>query len=286
MSPATHPNDEDLSAYVDGAAADDVGRHVASCPRCNRRVEELRTVSVAVAQPPATMSDEARAAGLAAAMAASVAAREGTPGAVDHTTRDTGVPSLDAARRSRRVSRPGRGWPAWLPAAAVVLAVLVGVPLLLRGGGSSQKKTTTTAGSARPTADAGDASASAGGIASSKAAAPAAPGSTAVAGGDLGAQSDARALAALASADYQRRRAAAEGTEAGSPSAPFATAAGQSPACPAGPAVPAGAVHVYTASVRWNGSPARVFGYQAGGGPLWFDVTPVSDCTVLATAQP
>jgi hypothetical protein len=107
-----------------------------------------------------------------------------------------------------------------------------------------------------------------------------------VAGGDLGAQSDARALAALASDDYQRRRAAADGTAEGSSPAPFASAAGQSPACPAGPAVPAGAVHVYTASVQWEGSPARVFGYQAGAGPLWFDVTPVSDCTVLATAQP
>ena len=285
MSPPIHPHDDDLSAYVDGEAADDVGRHVASCPRCNHRVEELRTVSVAVAQPPAAMSDETRAAGLAAAMAASVTAREGSAGAVDHAGRDARVPSLDAERQSRQVSRPRRGWPAWLPAAAVVLAVLVGVPLLLRGANSSQKAAKSTAGSARPAANAGDASATAGGVASSKAAAPAAPSATVVGGGDLGPQSDARTVAALASADYERRRAAAGGPEAGSSSAPFASA-DQSPACPPGPAVPAGAAHVYTASVQWKGNAARVFGYQAGAGSLWFDVTPVSDCSVLATAQP
>jgi hypothetical protein len=95
-------------------------------------------------------------------------------------------------------------------------------------------------------------------------------------------------LAGAANADFEQRRAR-PGPTAGSTAGP---ATGSSPAfatsaasCPPVPPVPADAPLAYTASVQWKGDPARVFGYLPAAGPLWVVVTPMTDCTPLASAQ-
>ena len=89
-----HPTDEDLSALLDGEAADATAAHAGSCPMCGARLAELEAVAAAVGAPVPSPTDEDRDAAVATALAA-----------VDEV----------GARRARRE----RSVPRWLaPAAA------------------------------------------------------------------------------------------------------------------------------------------------------------------------
>ncbi|HEY4410437.1 MAG TPA: hypothetical protein VGO87_11185 [Acidimicrobiia bacterium] len=116
-----HLNDETLSALLDGdptAAAPDVGAHLGACDRCAGRQAELAGARAALAAAPVEPLDElSRRRLLAAAV---------------------------------KAAPPQRRWAQRHPAligsaAAVILAVLVGVPFVVNHGGSSAGKTLSAA---------------------------------------------------------------------------------------------------------------------------------------------
>jgi hypothetical protein len=114
-----HPDDELLSAVLDGEATADQRDHVAACTACQARVDRLDGVRGAVRVPPPADGgavDASVAAGLAAWDAASAHA------ASTHLAR----------RRRRRAYVPPA---AWVGIAAVVLALLAAAPLLFGTNG-------------------------------------------------------------------------------------------------------------------------------------------------------
>lgn len=126
MTDLPTPDDELVSAYLDGEV--DVGERarVEGDPALLARSEELAAVRAAlsapVEAPPPGEVDRAIAAAVAAAAVAA----------------PTGRDELARRREERR-----RSVPAWLSVAAVVLALLVGVPLLagIGGGGDTDDET-------------------------------------------------------------------------------------------------------------------------------------------------
>ena len=69
----THPDDEQLSAFLDGEADGDAAAHIAGCADCSARVEALRSVASAVAAPLPQVGPAARDAAIANALAAAEA---------------------------------------------------------------------------------------------------------------------------------------------------------------------------------------------------------------------
>src|SRR5437764_6234756 len=218
MTATTHPDDEDLSALVDGESDPDVAGHVEGCQQCAARVDTLRRVAAAVGRAPAPAS----AAGREAALAAALAEAGQQP--------DAPVVEIHDYARRRRTPRP---FPGWLAAAAVVLALVIAVPLLVRNTSGSQRSAKSTALTpARSPSEPADSRATAGATAGNAASAPSAsapvPGTLAisgpVAGGDIGDQSDPRHMAILAAIDFELRR------PLGAPAAGAPTSNGVAPA--------------------------------------------------------
>jgi hypothetical protein len=130
-----HLADEILSALLDGdpaQAGPEVAAHIAACDRCGERRAELAAARAALAGSPVEPLDELTRRRLMSA--ALRAAADGAP--------STG--------RSRPGASGGSRWarrhPAFVgSAAAVVLAVLVGVPFVVGHGGSQVERTLSAA---------------------------------------------------------------------------------------------------------------------------------------------
>ncbi|HZQ27440.1 MAG TPA: hypothetical protein VFA94_07060 [Acidimicrobiales bacterium] len=137
-----HPDDEALSAALDGEDTADVAAaaHAVTCDRCRARLAEFDAVRAAVAAPVAPADQVARARAIAAALDVSGA----SPAPGD----DIG---LAPPRRKAAAPRPSL-----LAAAAVLVALAVAVPLLVDRGRSSPSKTSTAASSGASAIDGGD----------------------------------------------------------------------------------------------------------------------------------
>jgi hypothetical protein len=132
-----HLDDEILSALLDGdadaadGAGGDATAHLRACDRCAGRQAELAGAREALATAPVEPVDELTRRRL---VAAALAAAETAPGGATSAAR--AVP-IDRSRWARR-------HPAFIgSAAAVVLAVLVGVPFVLDNGTPGEDETLT-----------------------------------------------------------------------------------------------------------------------------------------------
>ena len=237
-----HPTDEDLSALLDGEAADATAAHAGSCPMCGARLAELEAVAAAVGAPVPSPTDENRDAAVATALAA--------------------VDDVGARRAHRERSVPR--WLAPAAAAAVLVAVVIGVALAGGGGRSSNETAKSQARNQRTEAGAGSA------------------GSGASAAQDLGPLDEAslrRAVATNLSPDAQPGPAApiAGGLRAGATAANDVAACervlrAQAPALPA---------LVLAASATWDGQRAAVLVFRAGDEPAQVYVTSQAGCRIL-----
>ncbi|MFP3906084.1 MAG: hypothetical protein ACLFWR_03580 [Acidimicrobiales bacterium] len=158
------PDDEIVSAVLDGEATDDERARVASDPELARRLTELRGVSTAVAEPVAPL-DELTA----------------------HRLVDRAIDDAGAGPAPPRTSP--RWWQSGLgvgigSAAVVVLLALAVVPVLLSGGGSDDDS--ATADLETTEADGGEAGDDAGSLADDGARAPDAAQEAAPPGDDAG----------------------------------------------------------------------------------------------------
>jgi hypothetical protein len=243
-----HSDDEALSAALDGdAAGAAAAAHAATCDQCRARLAELDAVRTAVGAAVPAPDAVTRARAIAAALDAHVA----SPASAG---RDIGL-----AARKRTGSNSGRRLPL-LAAAAVLVALLVAVPVLIDrtvSNSHTNSKATTLAGSG------------------------------ALDGGDLGAQQDPQALAAVVrSAVNEGQTADAVNAAGGSPggqSAPggasgaatttpgpvqgtpsAARALTNTPPCQSATRSKYGkgtGVLAYTATLTWQGQPAVLLAY-------------------------
>jgi hypothetical protein len=238
-----HPDDELLSASLDGQAEADAATHIAGCPSCQARRAALDGVRQAVrAMPPPPGVDVTE-----RAVAAALAAWSGE--------QSSGVVvALPEQRARRRI-------PAWaLGAAAAVAALVVAVPLVSgnSNGGDSEQTASAPAGENdnRAAADAGAA---------------------VLDGGDLGEQSDQIALGQIL-----QGAVAAPAPSTAAAASPEAATGGEAPAADekglddtttfASSSPCAGAVRsafgrglgplIYSASLHWQGTPAVVLAYR------------------------
>lgn len=256
----THPDDEILSAHVDGQADATVEEHIRACAACAARRTELAGVRVRLAEAPPPASAAAREAAIEGALSAAA-------GAGDVRT----LPRRDRAR----------AFPAWTLAAAAVLLVVLGVAVAARRGSDhpvATRATATTPALSPPAAAAGKNEASAG------AAAP-----VPVDGGDLGPVEDGSTLRSRVEPAL-RGTDAAGGAGAGAPFAaaarpPQVADAPPPPAClDAGQrSAPAGSQLVYRARLVWRGTPAIALAYAGGDVPGVVDVIARADCRLLAS---
>jgi hypothetical protein len=130
-----HLDDEILSALLDGepAAGPDAAAHLAACDRCSGRQAELGAARAAVAAAPVEPLDELTRRRL---VAGALRADEGTAGGAGKATASPRARSPWAQRHSALIGS----------AAAVLLAVLVGVPFVVgHGGGSPAERTLSAA---------------------------------------------------------------------------------------------------------------------------------------------
>lgn len=67
---APHPDDEELSAHLDGEAGAATTAHLASCPQCDGRLHQLEAAASRVAAPVRPPDDGVRQAAMAAALEA------------------------------------------------------------------------------------------------------------------------------------------------------------------------------------------------------------------------
>ena len=248
-----HLDDETLSAHLDGEAPE-AARHLAGCPQCAGRLAQLEAAAALVSAPPAPMDDEARAGALAAAM--------------------------DAWRGGGEAGRPARRL--WLLAVAAVAAVMLVSAVALRSIGNDHRSSLgrqaaeTTAPVALDGGDLGDQSdpsALAGAVRS-------ALGGNAAAGALTGADTAGgsavagRAVAPTTTTAQGPFSSGASGSGAGSTAAPAPEALASRaapasrtvrPACASTVAKSYGAglgPLLYTASLRWQGTPAELLAYR------------------------
>lgn len=183
---AKHADFEALSAFVDGEAPE-WADHVAGCPQCRATAAELRAMSAAVGAPPAPAPAAQRDTAIAAALGSAgptvpaAEPRHETQPARFERRREPGRLRRPQAEpgRLRRPQAQLRPWA--MPAAAAVVAGLLGLAGLVLTSTRSTDETTTVAG---PAFD-------------SKAES-ALPGSPSVPVGDLGDVTDAATLRARA----------------------------------------------------------------------------------------
>ena len=148
MNPTSdHLDDEILSALLDGdatgdavEAGPDATAHLLACDRCARRQAELASARAALAAAPVELLDDLARRRL---MAAALAAAEASPPA----EAPGGVAPIGESRWARR-------HPALIgSAAAVVLALLVGVPFVAGNSGSGRDQTQTAQAPLQNSAD-------------------------------------------------------------------------------------------------------------------------------------
>ena len=157
-----HPDDEALSALLDGEATAAEEAHAGACPECSGRLAQLRAVALAVGAAPEPVTAARRNAAIAEALAAtprtSAPVGDGSPAlaAVPGAAAPVGdgsPPPAAASGDGRRGRRRNR-LPQWAAAAAVVavLAGSVGVVSFL-GGQAPQKEQATADRSAAELSD-------------------------------------------------------------------------------------------------------------------------------------
>ena len=260
-----HLDDDQISALLDGEADSGAGAHLSVCPSCRSRSESFDAVRRALAVPPPPAPPAVADRAVSAAMGAWDDQRAG--GVV------VPMPPLHQRPPTRRPRVPR--WAMAVAAAGVAAAVAV--PLTVTGDGGRRGDQTASA----PTERAGDertANATADGD------------SVPVVGGDLGDQSDPETLgqvvrqALSGPAASESAPPIVDGSDSAtggrSTSLPAATAArdgsgrpaptaqfgGGPPPCTAEVASTYGAglgALVYSASLRWKGTPAVLLAYQA-----------------------
>lgn len=152
MTDATpRPDDELVSAVLDGEATDDERARVEADPAARRRLAELAAVRDLVAAPvpvPAGARDRAVAAALAQF---DLGAADADPGGVDPAAPAIAAPVDELGARRARRDRSGRGGRFLAAAAAVVVAVL-GAAAVLRAVNPASETSVASSGQA-PTAD-------------------------------------------------------------------------------------------------------------------------------------
>jgi len=130
--PTPRPDDELVSAVLDGEASADERARVEADPASRQRLAELRAVRDLVAAP-VPVPSEAREAAIAAALGlydAGSGGVAGDPGTTFAPPRPTPPPTDDLA--ARRASRRGTGGGRFLAAAAAIVVVLIGAGVVLR----------------------------------------------------------------------------------------------------------------------------------------------------------
>ena len=269
-----HLDDEALSAAIDGDVEAAALDHVAACPACRNRLEALRAVASAVSTPPAPRpaADVDRA--IAAALDAGLAPAA-TPGA-----KHGRAPVVALFQRRSAIAAL---------AAAAVIVLAAGITGALRWGGSSSRPSASVSlarPGAKPFQSTGAPEAAAGSAAGSAGAA--------LAGPDLGAQSDPAVVAGLVRARIGGA-GVAPGARANGPQA-GGTAASPAPAVPpselacAPEAAQAAGVSATSplrlvASLVWRGQPALAFVFDRPGtsGGLAGVIVHQPDCAALVT---
>jgi hypothetical protein len=247
-----HPDDELLSAVLDGEAGPDAGAHVAGCLPCQARLEAMGAVSRAVGAPVPPRP----AAEVAAAVSRAIAAGAGPtrlPEGEALPPAEAGQPGGEPALR-----RAGRRRNARIGAIAAVCLALGGIASLVGLAATHH---------ARPVA-----------VVSPSQAPQAASAPT-----GLGEQSDPAALAAvLRPLLGQSTPAGAAFAPAGPP--PAALPGSCQAAAAAGAGLPTGTRPLLAASLSWRGQPAEVTVFEqpvAAGGRIAV-VTAVAGCSILA----
>lgn len=273
-----HPDDETLSALLDGEADAEAQAHAAGCPACRDRLAEFRSVIAAVQAAPSPPPG-IREAAIRAAL------READLG-------DPQPSTLDAARARRRTARrPPLVTLGWVGAAAAFVALLAALPALVHGS-SSEKRSASAALSAPPTVPGQSAS-----LAPSAAPSPVTRNSTFGTAGhsadapvDLGGQTDKAALAGRL-----RAALAAPGVSAATPTTPdaeagiAATGPTASARCSATASVKASTtLHlsalspVYFGLLEWRGTPAALYVFGSASARVAV-ITSQASCQVLET---
>lgn len=281
-----HLDDEQLSAHLDGEGHKEAADHIGSCGECEARLAGLLLVSSLVGGSVAGAPDGVREAAVQAAGSAwRVAGRHGgAAGAAGGSV----IVDLEGRRRMPRWALP-------VAAAAAVLLVALPVVATLSGGGDDRE----TAAQVQDRGSGGEADVAA----------------SAIDGGDLGDQSDPTALAqAIRGALPGAASEAALAAPAPSPSGSTSADAGEVSAVTSAPVPFSGRTSsqtkgppfrnrpcadtvrtnygeglgplVYTALVRWQGTPAVVLAYRlADTGPPGLDyrvlVMARADCRLL-----
>jgi hypothetical protein len=272
-----HPDDETLSALLDGEADQDADAHVAGCSTCGARLAALRAAAAAVGeapQPPPAVRESAIRAALMDSAADHPVIRE-------HPYRE---------RRSLAIV-------GWVAAAAAVIALFVALPALLGGGGSSMKASSAARATTATTTALSPAPAGAPSLSAGVAQGAYAPGRKAndnvIAPPDLGAQNDPAALAhqldtiVTAQSGHSSSPAlapiTAPGSQAGTPTtAPTTAPAGLRCAGVAAGLTGAGpgAKLDFGARLRWRGTPAEVYVFSAAQ-HRYAGVMSLSTCQLL-----
>jgi hypothetical protein len=288
----SHPGFEDLSAYHDGEAPE-WASHVAACTECRARLDELATLSAAVARPPegppAAGDPVARALAAAGGAAAAPAGEDAgeaaaTPMApVAPVTGD--LPS--APSPLPEPAHPERArWLAWVTAAsaAAVLVLVVGILALVNrsdgdrttGSALTESERSTPGSEASPTDHGADMASDAPAPAAAPAPGPAP--ASAAAGGDLGEVGDAETLLARVGPSLGASREAAAAPRI------VGTYPCESEARASAPGL--GPV-VYHATARVQGTPAVVLGFSPPGqvAPVTIQARAQSGCRLLLSAS-
>ena len=254
-----HLTDEELSELVDGLAGPEVEGHVADCPSCAARLDGWRSVSARLAALAGSSASVPASARRDEAVAAAMAAKGG----------DAWSGIATGGGRPWRSLRP---LSAAAAAVVVVAGIAVGVAHLDHGGAKSTRQ---AGGPTSVTSAAGPASASAAGPAGRQSLGtlngPASV-ATAVDRALRGAAVAPFAPSASPAAGSGAAGPASSGAGAGSPvparSKPAdVPAAGLTPACPDTARLFPGVSPQLLLAVDgvYNGTPAHVYAYQAGG---------------------
>jgi len=265
-----HPDDEALSAVLDGEGDEADRAHAEGCTPCQARMGELRAVSravgTAVAPPPA--------AAISAAVKAAMAEASVRP-----SGRQLQAPRRAPRRRPFRWSAPP---PARLAAIAAIIVAVAGIASLIAvttSHNGTPKASSAASALAHPAATSPTTAA---GAATAGAAASAGPATaTAPAAGavppDLGTQSDPAVLAA-ALHSLERQGLPGVATTILAPPAcasPAASGAGLDP----------GSRALFDAPLRWKGQDAEVliFALPTAGGGQTAVVVAAGTCAVLTS---
>jgi hypothetical protein len=250
-----HPDDEALSAHLDGDQAAGVRDHVESCEVCTARLAQLRRVRAAVGAPVVPPPARQRDAAIARALAA----------------------AGDGAGSRRRVG-------AWAGGIAAAMLLVLGAAFGLSQLSSQSGVKTVSSGDAKATSPAGETA----GRAASEATPP--TGAEVADLGDLGPLTDTAALRAVVQptvAQFSRRLGKATG-EAAPPATQAQDAANARltarPCVDAARALdPANVRPTAVGTATWRGTPADVLVYAVAGRPgaARVYVLARADCRVL-----